>query len=61
MRVAGTDLKYFFAGHDLMDTPHADIQQWLNNQPVTVKGRKDCLWPDKEMTAIVEQIITAGR
>ncbi|MGI9277866.1 MAG: DUF6933 domain-containing protein [Endozoicomonas sp.] len=61
MRAAGTDLKFFCDEHDLMKTPHAKIQQWLNNWPVSVKGRKDYHWPDKEMKAIVEQLILSGR
>ncbi|MET4696257.1 DUF6933 domain-containing protein [Endozoicomonas lisbonensis] len=46
-----------FCGDWQMDTPHGDIQQWLNNRPLTVKGRKGCLWPDKEMKALVDGLL----
>lgn len=56
MRAALHDLKCYFANHDLMDTPHGEIHKWLNYRPLRIKGKKDCLWPDSEMTAVAKRI-----
>jgi hypothetical protein len=29
---------------------------WLANRPCTVKGQKDCIWPDKAMLALLNQV-----
>ncbi|AMO58364.1 DUF6933 domain-containing protein [Endozoicomonas montiporae] len=57
MRVAAEDLKFYFARESIIDVPHADIQQWLNRRPLTVKGRKDTLWPDKAMKKLVDGLV----
>ena len=57
MRVAASDMTFFFAQHNIMDIRHQEIQAWLNNRPLTVKGRKDCLWPDKAMTELVATLV----
>ncbi len=62
MRIAERDLKISleYPSSDqkaLIDTPYDELHSWLNHRPLTVKGQKDCIWADNEMSNRVKQIL----
>ena len=57
MRVAASDMKFFFAQQEVMEASSGEIQAWLNNRPLTVKGRKGALWPDQAMTELMASLV----
>lgn len=36
------------------------VGAWLAHRPCTVKGRKDCVWPDREFFALLEGAAMSG-
>ena len=46
------------------DSKHIDdiaiysTSAWLSDRPCNIKGQKDCIWPIKEMTKLLEQLPT---
>ncbi|MAK44063.1 MAG: hypothetical protein CMN80_07915 [Spongiibacter sp.] len=36
------------------------LSAWLAHRPCSVKGRKDCVWPDREFFALLDQAALSG-
>ncbi|MCU7842008.1 MAG: hypothetical protein KZQ94_21885 [Candidatus Thiodiazotropha sp. (ex Troendleina suluensis)] len=51
MRVTAFDLEAFICQQfgNVMEAPIYSTSVHLNQRPVTVKGQRDCIWPDKAM------------
>ena len=49
------ELEHMIAYHgiNISDSAPYSISAWLSNRPCTIKGRKDCLWPMKEMKTLL--------
>lgn len=43
----------WFDNVNIMDCSAYKLSAWLANRPCTVKGQKDCIWPDKAMLALL--------
>lgn len=42
---------------DVLDLPVYSVSAHINHRPVTIKGMKGCLWPEKAMQAFIEEIV----
>lgn len=52
------DVKHMidYDGADIEDLSAYRMGVWLANRPCTVKGKKDCVWPDKEMIELLHKV-----
>jgi hypothetical protein len=58
MRVTMEDLEAFVFNDfaNVMEAPIYTTSVRLNQRPVTVKGQRDCIWPDRAMKEILQRL-----
>jgi len=45
-----------YKNESITDISPYRFSAWLSNRPCTVKGQKDCVWPDKAMTDLLAKL-----
>ncbi len=47
----------WYQGVSITDISGPRTSVWLANRPCTVKGKKDCIWPDKAMLNLLSNLV----